>query len=233
MRHICCAIQFATGAVFAMLSANAISSESEPVPVYLEPDHHLVFQNGVARVLDIRVPSGHVSEYHVHANPLVSVTVQDARSWSQKLGEKRGAVTPRGEVPAVGDNWDQPLPYTHRVGNVDTIAYHRIAAEWLRKPDADCSPLGNLRGFRLVREGQYGRVYEARLLPGQSTSPHTHACPGLTVQGSAGALKNIGGAATAAGGTGAGHWFWRNAQYRHVLRNDGRSPVTVFEIDWR
>lgn len=213
--------------------AAAMTAVQRPVPVYLEPDHHLVFRNRFVRVLDIRVPSGHVSQYHIHANPLVSVTVQDARSWSQELGKKRGPVSPRGDVPSVGDNWDQHLPYTHRVGNVDSVPYHRIAAEWLSEPATNCSRLTAMRGFKLIREGRYGLVYEIRLLPGQSTPAHMHSCPGLTVQGSAGLLKNLGSDPAAEGNVGAGHWFWRDSRYRHALRNAGHTPITIFEIDWR
>lgn len=37
----------------------------------------------------------------------------------------------------------------------------------------------------------------------------------------------------AEGGTGAGSWTWREAPYRHVLRNDGPAPLVIYEIDWR
>lgn len=222
------------GAVVVAWSAPiASASKSAPVPVYREPNHHLVFQNGLVRVLDIRVPPHHVSNYHVHASPLVSVTVQDARSWSQQLGEGRGPETPRGDVPAVSDNWDQQLPYTHRVGNVDEVGYHRIAAEWLKSPADGCSPLQPPEGFKMIKEGQFGRVYMVRLLPGQSTPRHLHSCPGLTVQGTDGHLKSVGTSPASEGGKGAGHWFWRDADFGHAMRNDGHTPITVYEIDWR
>ena len=225
-------ISLATWVVGAA-TATSSASQSPPVPVYLEPDHHLVFRNNLVRVLDIRVPPHHISKYHVHSNPLVSVTVQDARSWSQKLGEPRGAESPRGEVPSVGDNWDQELPYTHRVGNVDVVGYHRIAAEWLHAPKNACSALDPVAGFELLKDGRFGRIYAMRLAPGQSTPPHVHSCPGLTIQGTDGTLKSVGTLPAAQGGKGAGHWFWRNAGFDHAIRNEGPRPVTVYEIDWR
>lgn len=233
MRHTRSAVLLACAAAVLGFGPSAFPSEDRVVPVYLESDHHLVFENRLVRVLDIRVPAGHVSSYHIHANPLVSVTVQDARSWSQELGEDRGPASPRGEVPSVGVNWDRALPYTHRVGNVDTIAYHRIAAEWLQRPVPDCTPIAAMPAFKLIREGQYGRIYEIHLLPGQTTPAHRHSCPGLTVQGSAGVLKSIGARPAALGGKGAGKWFWHDPDFRHALRNSGRTPITVYEIDWR
>lgn len=232
MRAAALVVSLGTGMLWATDPALS-ASQSVPVPVYAEPDHHLVFQNDLVRVLDIRVPPHHVSNYHIHANPLVSVTVQDARSWSQKIGEPRGPETPPGEVPAVSDNWDQQLPYTHRVGNVDRVGYHRIAAEWLRAPTTACSQLQPVQGFTVIKDGPFGRIYAMRLLPGQSTPRHFHSCPGLSVQGTEGNLKNVGPSPAAEGGKGAGRWFWRDAGHEHAIRNVGRNPIVIYEIDWR
>ena len=147
------------------------------MPTHEEPYHRLVYQNALVRVLDIEVPAVAVTRYHVHGNPLVTVTVRDARTWSQAPGAERGPVIAAGAVPSVGDNWDQPLPYTHRVGNVDSVSFRRIGAEWLAASGLDCPALAGVPGYRLVHETQYGRVYEVRLRPGEVTPQHRHASP--------------------------------------------------------
>lgn len=204
----------------------------EPVPTHEEPHHRPVYQNAFVRVLDIEVPAGTVTRYHVHANPMVSVTVRDARSWAQAPGAERGPVTDARAVPYVGDNWDQPMPYTHRVGNADTVAFRRIAAEWLAPAGRGCPALAPMPGYHLVRDTRYGRVYEVRLRPSEATLPHEHACPGLTVVGS-GSLRADGTAPAASAGTGAGSWSWRDAAHQHVVRNDGATTLVFYEVDWR
>ena len=204
--------------------AGARLQRTEPSPLY---------QNELVRVLDIRIPPGHVTKYHVHANPYVAVSVQEARVSLQVLGEAAGPSSSRAPVPDWGDNWDDPLPQTHRVANLDTVPLHRIAAEWLRPAPRGCSSLMATRRFELLREGAFGRVYQIRLQPGQLTPWHTHSCPGLSVQGLKGSLLYLGTPPAAEGGSGAGHWIWRNADHRHVIRNRGTKPMTIIEIDWR
>ena len=202
------------------------------MPTHEEPYHRLVYQNALVRVLDIEVPAVAVTRYHVHGNPLVTVTVRDARTWSQAPGAERGPVIAAGAVPSVGDNWDQPLPYTHRVGNVDSVSFRRIGAEWLAASGLDCPALAGVPGYRLVHETQYGRVYEVRLRPSEVTPQHRHACPGLTVVGS-GSTRADGTAPVAAAGSGVGSWSWRDAGHQHVVRNDGATSLVFYEVDWR
>jgi hypothetical protein len=212
----------------------AAQAQDVVIAVYEEPRHRVVFKNALVRVLDIFVPPGDTSRYHVHANPLVSVTVQDASSWSQTLGKAPGTVRPPRAVPRVSDDWDEPLPYTHRVANVDSVPYHRIAAEWLGPAGLDCPPLAPMDGYQLVKDGRFGRVYKVELGPHAATPPHVHACPGLTVVGTPGALLRTEGTAPAArGGTGAGSWYWRDAGHKHVIHNEGATVVVLYEIDWR
>jgi hypothetical protein len=194
--------------------------------------HQLVFQTPLVRVLDVRVAAGDTTAYHVHVNRLVGIAVQDARTWTQVRGAPAGAVKDPPATPSVFDNWSQTLPYTHRVANVDTVPLHYIVAEWLRRSGTDTPALPDAPGRRLVKEGPTSRVYQITLAPGQGTGPHTHTAPGLTVQGNNGALVED-GRPRARGGSSAGSWSWHDAQYRHVLQNQGTTPLIVYELDWR
>ena len=201
------------------------------VPVYEEPMHRLVFHNALVRVLDVRIPSGDTTAYHVHAAPMVGVAIQDARIWAQPAGAPPSPVQPPPASPHVFENWSASLPYTHRVANVDTLPLHYVVAEWLARsgPEAPALPDGPSR--RLLEEGPTVRVYEVTLAPGAADA-HTHGGPGLTVLGTAGVLSEE-ESAQARGGSGAGSWSWREAAGRHVLRNDGPGRLVIYEIDWR
>lgn len=201
-------------------------------PVFQEPRHRLVFQTPLVRVLDVRIPPGDTTAYHLHAARMVGIAVKGARIWTQAPGAPPGPISEPPAVPYVFDNWSQSLPYVHRVANVDTVPLHYVVAEWLARsgPEAAAIPAGPDR--RLIEEGPTARVYQITLKPGAATDPHTHAAPGLTVQGSAGVLSEE-GSPEASGGAGAGSWSWREARYRHVLRNEGSTPLVVYEIDWR
>jgi predicted metal-dependent enzyme (double-stranded beta helix superfamily) len=202
------------------------------VPVYREPKHRLVFHSPLVRVLDVRIAPGETTAYHVHADRLVGIAVEDARIWTQALGASPSPVARPGATPSVLENWSQTLPYTHRVANVDTLPIHYVVAEWLARSGPEAPRLPDDPSRRLLKEGPTTRVYEITLTPGTATEPHTHATPGLVVLGSAGALSEEGGS-RARGGTGAGSWSWREAPGRHVLVNPGSSRILIYEIDWR
>jgi hypothetical protein len=195
--------------------------------------HRLVYHSPLVRVMDVRIPPGDTTAYHVHADRMVGVAVQDARVWYQAPGAPPDATTTPRATPYAFENWSQSLPYAHRVANVDTVPLHYVVAEWRGRtgPDVPALPDGPTR--RLLKESPTVRVYEIRLSPGAATEPHTHAAPGLVVQGTAGVLAEEGGSSSARGGTGGGRWAWREAPGRHVLRNDGAAGLTIYEVDWR
>lgn len=149
------------------------------VPVYKEPRHRLLYHSSLIRVLDVRMPAGDTSAYHVHADRLIGVAVQDARTWSQVKSAPRTAVKAPPATPSVFDNWSQPLPYTHRIANVDTVPLHYVGAELLARSGVNSPALPDGPSRRLIKEGPPGRVYQITLAPGQATEPHTHAAPGL------------------------------------------------------
>jgi len=103
----------------------------------------------------------------------------------------------------------------------------------LESPNRTAEPLPQAPTRRLLKEGARARIYEVTLPPHTVGERHTHECPGMTVLGTAGTLGEAGDTAAASGGTGAGHWTWRNAGFSHTLSNTGDLPLTVYEIDWR
>jgi|GEM_PF-580075 len=203
-----------------------------PVPVYREPSHRLVFQSPMVRVLDVRIPAGDSTAYHVHADPMVGIAVQDARIRIQGPGSPLGAVASPRATPYVFDNWSQALPYTHRVVNADTLPLHYLVAEWLARSGPEAPALPDDANRHLVREAPTTRVYRVTLAPGTATERHTHATPGLVVLATAGTLLEEGGG-RAEGGSGAGSWSWREPAEPHVLRNGGTTRLIIYEIDGR
>ncbi len=204
------------------------------VPVFQEPRHHLVFENALVRVLDVRVAPGETTGYHVHANRHVGVVISGARTWDQFRGQAASAVDSLADsVGSIFDNASALLPYTHRVGNADTVPFHYVVGQLLASSGIVAPALPASSGLRLDRDAMGARVYRVTLAPGQSTARHRHAPPGLTVQVGPGTLRLEGAAPeTASAQPGAGAWWWRRTGTEHVLRNVGALPVDVVEIDW-
>lgn len=86
----------------------------------------------------------------------------------------------------------------------------------------------------LERETSRGRVYRIRLGPGQATSLHRHAQPGLLIQISNGKVVLTGDASAASSAqSGTGAWWWREAGNIHSIRNASDAPIELVEIDWK
>lgn len=213
---------------------SAVPEATTPVPVHEEPRHRLAYESALVRVLDVRVGPGETTLYHVHADHTFSVVIAAARTWEQF--QSRPASPPSADLSAgqVLDNSAATLPYTHRVGNVDTVGFHYVVGV-LRAPSGIVAPaLAATTGLTLERETQSGKVYRARLAPGEATPAHRHAQPGMTVQVGIGSLRLDGTAPEAARpDPGTGAWWWRAAGTQHVIRNTGATVVEVVEIDWQ
>lgn len=217
------------------LSAQDRSPAAEDVAVFREPRHHLVFQGRFVRVLDVRVPPGDTTLYHVHADPHVGVMIATARTWGQARGAPASAVDSLADsIGTILDNANEQLPYSHRVGNADTVAFRYVVGQLLAPSGIAAPILPPSSGVRLERETPRARVYRVTLAPGESTRAHRHLQPGLTVQVGAGSLRLEGTTPEAKSPSdGAGAWWWRRAGTQHALRNVGAAPVEVVEIDWR
>jgi len=93
------------------------------VPVSKEPRHHPVFQNKYIRVLDVWVPPGGTTMFHIHATPSVFVILSNTYTGSQIMGEGWG----EKNVSVAGSAWYRSFindTLVHRVANFDTIPFH-------------------------------------------------------------------------------------------------------------
>src|SRR3954471_11995846 len=107
-------------------------SVEQAVPVFQEPRHHPVFENSLVRVLDVRVPAGETTAYHVHASHHIAVVIAGARTWDQRAGSAapKSASAPLA-IGTVFDNASDSTPYTHRVGNADSVEFRYIVGQIL------------------------------------------------------------------------------------------------------
>ena len=228
-----CVLLLLVAPAIGMSQSATSKADQKAVPVYEEPNHHVVFKNQFVRVLDVHIPPGKATGFHIHANPLTGVTIHDEPSWEEVMGRDRNPKQKPEVAGEVFDNWTRKRPYTHRVGNVGKSEIHYVATEWLSASGVTSEPLRDSATRKMVKEGQYVRVYRITLAPGESSEPHTHVSPGLTVQAFDGEFEDSGAKTGSSGGNGAGAWKWHEAGYQHTLRNPGSKPMEVVEMDWR
>jgi hypothetical protein len=142
------------------------------VPVEREPQHRPVFENAVVRLLDVVLPPGYVSLFHIHSNDNVSVRLATGPT-RVDLPDADG----QPSVPLVGRvlfNAAMP-PYTHRVVNVGTTPIHILDVEILKPRPASPSPAppASLR-HTLEIDNARVRSHRVTVAAGESLAAHTH-----------------------------------------------------------
>ena len=126
------ALMLATG-LFSVLPCSAQIQASQ------EPRHHIVFENALVRILDVRIPPGDTSLIHKHSLPSIFVVLSNTKTGSQVIVEPAKPHFTEGNIWFEGF-YDQPR--IHRVWNSDTTLFHTIDIELLHKtPDSIGAPL--------------------------------------------------------------------------------------------
>ncbi len=92
------------------------------VPVREEPRHHPVLQNKYIRLLDVWLPAGDTTLFHIHATPSLFVILSNTVTGSQ-IKDSAWSNTPS----KAGTTWYRsfsPDTLVHRVCNADTVIFH-------------------------------------------------------------------------------------------------------------
>jgi hypothetical protein len=111
--------------------ASAESAEQDDrYEMWEEPSHQLVFVDGPARVLDVRIVPGVTSDFHKHRFATTYVVIQDALVANQYWEAEWSASGPRdyrGPGVTVDNANYVEKPYYHRVRNEDQRTFHVVA----------------------------------------------------------------------------------------------------------
>lgn len=127
------------------------------VPVREEPRHRPVLQNKYFRSLDVWIPPGDTSLFHIHATPSLFIELTTAKISSQIKGEKW--VTTQ---EAAGKTWYRSFindTLVHRVCNSDTVPFHVNDIEILSFYKNDRSSIRPL-SFPILYENDKAFAYQ-------------------------------------------------------------------------
>ena len=167
---------FLCTAIFAVNTFTVAAGE--PVPVRQEPAHHTVFENEHIRILDVRIPPGRSTLWHVHTIPSVMVYPVDL-----KVGNEEWPHQPMTFREAkAGTTRYAPFhrtPQTHRVTNRGDAPFRVFDIELL-KPGFAAKQ--TLQGNSLVRqwEEEFAATFTLRVTAKEPASV-TNARPCLVV----------------------------------------------------
>lgn len=181
---IAIAIGLMTGmAAPALAQAPAAAATEKWVPVFEEPRHHLVVDTPTLRILDIQIPPGDTTLFHMHNSAMIYVPISSSRTRSQTLGEDwpapgpAAAATPAPAAPARpgringGANYVE-RPTTHRVNNIGTTLFRLIGIANMTPGDAT-APAAS--AAKPEMENRWYRVERLVIAPGASAPVPSYA----------------------------------------------------------
>ena len=139
-----------------------VSNAKAQVPVSDEPRHHPVFQNDKVRLLNVLLPPGDTTQYHVHATPSVFIMFTATKTGSQRINEQ-----PEYSTSAPGKVWyedlSEPHIKVHRVWNSDTSVFHVMDIELLAKEASFITNPEPIPHAQLQIDAPWAMVYKVHL----------------------------------------------------------------------
>jgi hypothetical protein len=103
------------------------------VPVSQEPRHHKVLDNGHVRLLDVHIPPGDTTQFHIHSTPSVFLLLTEANTGTEVVSEEDRSNSP---VIHYGNIWFEGFylkPRIHRVFNRDNHEFRVMDIELTNK----------------------------------------------------------------------------------------------------
>jgi hypothetical protein len=151
--------------LFLLALTGKFSVLQAQVPVHEEPRHHPVFQNTDIRILNVLLPPGDTTQYHIHTTPSVFIFFTSTNTGSQLQGKTAlpGKST-AGRI--LFENLASPNIRVHRVWNTDKDTFHVMDVELLYKDSGLAQEPLILPDLKLEIDTTWVRAYRLTLSKG-------------------------------------------------------------------
>jgi hypothetical protein len=223
-------------ALVATLVPPAMAQPKEvPVPIVKAPYHRPVFTNQYLTLLDVYIPPGRNTGYHIHSQDSVSVNISVAQQTNQNYGSD--VINPPG--PGGDAGRVTFFPYvkegmrTHKANNIGKTPFHNISF-LLTSPTPYKTTVStrNVPGYTQVMDNERVRGWRVKLEPGQSTGQITQTAPGIRIVVHGGEIAEVvPDTADRAWWLGDGQYFWQDPGTTRSIKNIGTTPVEFVEFE--
>jgi hypothetical protein len=232
MKPFVCAV--ATFALLIPFGATAAQDEERAVPILQAPYHLPVFRNEYITLLNVNVPPGKTTGYHIHTGDSVSVNIGAADMTNQDFGATTVSPPQRGEPGRVTYADYRKASKTHKAVNVGTTTFHNISfifnspAPWRLTPGSR----DGKAGYTQVIDNERVRGWRLVLEPGQSAAPITQQSPGIRIIVQGGDIvEKVPGRPDRPMQPHTGEFFWQDALIMREVRNVGTTRIELVEFE--
>ena len=200
----------------------------DTLEMWEEPRHQLVFSKDDIKVMDIRVPPGDTTEFHLHRYPTIYVVINRVIMSQQDFGEEwtppSTVASPGIDVSSPGQIIDLSQQYItqntyHRVANLDSSTFHfigilstRDSKEITDDPD-------------MVLENEWFAAYRLELNAHSSSQQFTFDSPTLLIQYTKGESHILEHKIRHSHKTEAGSFSWHESNTPFVVENSDNKSI--------
>ena len=228
-------LSFPPRLALALLCIAALAQSAEtPVPVRDEPNHRVTFENDYLRMIEVHIPAGVTTLYHLHTIPSVVIRMSRTTIVSQEWGAAPPAPSPTAPGETRYAPYDEK-PLTHRVTNRGPGVFQVLDIELLRPlASIDPTPPTPPPDFKLEWEQNRVRLYQLPLAAGKQTGIAANGCAHLLVSVSGAVQTSAGANAT---GTNrelkAGGYLYFAPHRRLQIGNRGTAAASCLLLELR
>ena len=223
---------------FALAQPAAAQLEDKPVRMEKAPFHIPVFQNDYLILLNVNIPPGRNTGYHIHYADSVSVNLMPGSQTNQTYGSNAVSAPGTGGEGAPGratfTNVTKDGPRTHKASNVGPTPFHNVSFI-LKKSGADGNTVSDrtgVAGFTQIMDNARLRAWRVVLEPGQSTGQIKQTAPGLRVYVHGGVLAEvIPDNADRGMAPYDGDFIWKDAGETRSIKNTGTTRLEFIEFE--
>ncbi len=202
------------------------------VPVSKEPRHHLVLENDKVRILNVLLPPGDTTQYHVHSTPSVFIPFTKTHTGSQRMNEK-----PEYGTSAAGNVWfedlSEPHIKIHRVWNMDTSVFHVMDIELLAKEKSFVINPPDIPHTHLQIDTPWARVYSIQLAKNEDVRIKDQPSDFILVAINDAEIKMMENGKESKSLIKTGQYFWINENDKFSVVNAGNTTANFALISIR
>jgi hypothetical protein len=236
MRHVISASLFVLACALAQPAFAQL--QDTPVPMDKAPFHIPVFSNDYLILLNVNIPPGRNTGYHIHYADSVSVNLTPASQTNQTYGSSQVSAPGTGGEGEPGratfTNVTKDGPRTHKATNVGPTPFHNIS--FILK---DHGPAGTtvsdrsgVAGYTRIMDNARIRAWRVVLKPGETTGQITQTAAGLRVYVRGGVLAEmVPGSADRGMAPYEGDFIWQDAGQTRAVKNTGTTLIEFVEFE--
>lgn len=217
--------------MFSPISSTA-QTKVETIPMELEPNHKIRFDNGKVRLYEVNIPKGGATLMHEHRADNFLIIFEDTEITNDLLGGKPALVKfPAGSVRFTSTANGE---YSHRVIVSGEKPLHLIAMELLSIAPKTTTAANPRRDppFNIMLENSRARVYKITLAPGESTDSFIRPAGAVLFAISSGRIRErTDSMSERLWDFESGNFKWFETSEKLSLKNESNIPIDLVEVD--